>query len=81
VNCVHDEIIVECDEALAPAVKNEIEQIMMECSGLILNGITIEVEADIADTGRIKGENRRLYSPPYLRLRLRIRFFGRRNPS
>src|SRR5262249_31428301 len=55
VNCVHDEIIVECDKALAPAVKNEIEQIMMECSGLILNGITIEVEADIADTWADKG--------------------------
>jgi hypothetical protein len=55
VNCVHDEIIVECDEALAPTVKNEIERIMMECSGLILNGITIEVEADIADTWADKG--------------------------
>jgi hypothetical protein len=55
VNCVHDEIIVECDEALAPAVKNEIEQIMMECSGEILNGITIEVEADIANTWADKG--------------------------
>jgi DNA polymerase I len=55
VNCVHDEIIVECDEALAPVVKNEIERIMMECSGLILNGITIEVEADIADTWADKG--------------------------
>ena len=49
-NCVHDEIIVECDEELAPTVKDEIERIMMECSGEILNGMTIEVEADIADS-------------------------------
>jgi DNA polymerase I len=55
VNCVHDEIIVECDEVLAPTVKEEIERIMMECSGEILNGITIEVEADIADTWADKG--------------------------
>jgi len=55
VNCVHDEIIVECDEALAPAVKKEIEQIMTECSGLILNDIIIEVEADVADTWADKG--------------------------
>jgi DNA polymerase-1 len=55
VNCVHDEIIVECDETLAPTVKKEVERIMMECSELILNGITIEVEADIADTWADKG--------------------------
>jgi DNA polymerase-1 len=55
VNCVHDEIIVECDEALAPTVKEEIERIMMECSGEILDGTTIEVEADIADTWADKG--------------------------
>jgi hypothetical protein len=55
VNCVHDEIIVECDEALAPTVKKEVEQIMMECSAEILNGITIKVEADIADTWADKG--------------------------
>jgi hypothetical protein len=55
VNCVHDEIIVECDEALAPVVKNEIERIMMECSGVILDGVIIEVEADIADTWADKG--------------------------
>ena len=55
VNCVHDEIIVECDEALAPTVKDEIERIMMECFGDILNGNITEVEADIVDTWADKG--------------------------
>jgi DNA polymerase I-like protein with 3'-5' exonuclease and polymerase domains len=63
VNCVHDEIISECDEASAPAVQNAIEQIMMECSRQILNGTTIEVEADIADTWADKGRKASLVLP------------------
>jgi DNA polymerase I len=55
VNCVHDEIIVECDEALAATVKDEIERIMMECSGDILDGNVSDVEADIVDTWADKG--------------------------
>ena len=49
VSCVHDEIIVECDEAEAVAVMAEVQKIMMAPSAQIFNGQTIRVEAHILD--------------------------------
>ena len=53
VSCVHDEIIVECDEAEAVAVMAEVQKIMMAPSAQIFNGqtlrVTLRVEAHILD--------------------------------
>jgi DNA polymerase I-like protein with 3'-5' exonuclease and polymerase domains len=49
VSCVHDEIIVECDEADAVAVMAEVQAIMETRSAQICDGQTIEVEAHISD--------------------------------
>ena len=44
-----------CKQLLAATVKDEIERIMMECSGDILDGNVSDVEADIVDTWADKG--------------------------
>jgi len=49
VSCVHDEIIVECDEADAEAIMAEVQEIMEKRSAQIFNGQTIGVEAHIED--------------------------------
>jgi DNA polymerase I-like protein with 3'-5' exonuclease and polymerase domains len=49
VSCVHDEIIVECDEADAEAIMAEVQEIMSVRSAQIFNGQPIAVEAHIAD--------------------------------
>jgi len=59
VSCVHDEIIVECDEADAVAVMAEVQAIMETRSAQIFDGQTIGVEAHISDNwGGVK-------VPPY----------------
>ena len=49
VSCVHDEIIVECDEADAEAIMAEVQEIMMTRSAQIFDGQKIGVEAHVED--------------------------------
>ena len=49
VSCVHDEVIVECDEADAEAVMAEVQAIMMARSAFIFKGQKIAVEAHVED--------------------------------
>lgn len=48
-SCVHDEIIVECDEADVLEVMTEVQAIMETRSAQSFNGQTIGVEAHVAD--------------------------------
>ena len=49
VSCVHDEIIVECDEDDAEAIMAEVQAIMETRSAQIFNGQKIGVEAHVSD--------------------------------
>ena len=53
VSCVHDEIIVECDEADAHAVMTEVQAIMETRSAQVFNGQKIGVEAHVAEIGPV----------------------------
>ena len=48
-SCVHDEIIVECDEADVLEVMTEVQAIMETRSAQSFNGQTIGGEAHVAD--------------------------------
>jgi hypothetical protein len=49
VSCVHDEIIVECDEVDAESILAEVQVIMETWSAKIFNGQKIGVETHVKD--------------------------------
>jgi DNA polymerase I-like protein with 3'-5' exonuclease and polymerase domains len=49
VSCIHDQIIVECDETDAVAVMAEVQEIMETRSAQIFDGQKIGVEAHVED--------------------------------
>ena len=55
VNCVHDELIVECAEPEAAYVRDEVSRIMQQRFADVFKGTHVNVEANIADNWAEKG--------------------------